>query len=275
MAKYLFFALFCFGLLLCAPASATVYSTEFIANGDFSEGLAGWDCYLAYDLSDENGQACPDSIIKQEDDIYYIDMSSSEYHYVVLMQDIIVPSDIGKLTGSFDYLFDTTNITGDSYFQFKLSNTDTDKELVSEVYNFQSGSLGTWTGYEKNLNAYAGQTLQVMYIIYNDSIQESTSALVKNISMFGKSYPSLRGVVKERNNETGQIKKIKGAKVRLRTPGNTLLWKGKTKKKGKFTAKNVRGYKKKARIIIRHKGEKKVFRRKIKWGVEYKYIFWI
>ncbi|MFH1537124.1 MAG: hypothetical protein ABID45_03990 [Patescibacteria group bacterium] len=241
-------------------AQAAIYNYNLIQNGDFENGLDRW------------AASCSSSDLKNDlpyEGDYYLslgDYNASE----AIAQNIDLPVDGGKIQLSFYLDFnteDTTDQQGEDYLKVQVQDVYTGEYYINDPFYPSDGETWGWSRQSYDLTSAKGNNVDVRFIINNDNTL-LTYADLDNIKVQTKSYSVLRGTVKNSNG-----KKLKGATVKIKSVKGKLLWSGKTNSQGKFTAGDLKGLSKKAKIIVKKSGFSKVFRKKLKWGDSYQYKF--
>lgn len=263
-------------LILSIPyaADAKIINKNIITNGGFEnvETLTDdWDCYIKYSAYSSSCIILSGYDDEQKTGEYYFRvgsaLSNGGYVYNHIAQGTIIPKRAEKSTLRFDYQWhtlDPKSSRGDDMFYVQLniaipySDTIVKREIIQLHTN--SESFEEWTSFSYDLSEYAGYYVYPMFVVVNNSDLVS-SAYIDNVQLRVKSRSTLKGTVKDTN---GNI--ITGAKVRVFGPKGKRVFKGKTGKKGKFKATELKGKKKKYTVKIIHDDKTYTFKRRVKWG---------
>ncbi|MDP3970897.1 MAG: carboxypeptidase-like regulatory domain-containing protein [bacterium] len=250
------------GLFLAGPSYAAVYNYDLIGDGNFENGLNSWVC------SCEGSDLKYNPVYAYKGDYY---LSLGNYNgSEIIAKNVTLPDYVIKLDLSFYYNFNTEDNTGwqgEDYFNIQVQDVYTNEYYINDSFYPSDSETAGWTRQSYDLSSLKGKFVAVRFTINNDN-NLLTYVDLDNIKLQAKSYSIIRGTVK---NSNGDI--LPGATVKIKTVKGKILWSGTTNAKGKFRAKNLKGLNKKAKIIIKESGSRKVFRRKLKWGNFYSYKF--
>jgi len=246
---------FCLFLLCAFSVKAEVYNRDIIVNGDFEDELNSWDCINC----------------NEDDNIAYDGYS----HYLSLgnlnaeeeaYQTVTVAADAARAHYEFSYDFYTEDSADNDYFTYFVRNHDTQEMYIRETVYPSSGE--TWDLPSYSLKAYAGQTLEVGFIVNNDD-DNLTYVQIDNAALTEKSPARLKARIISR-----QYNRVANAKVVIRKHDGRKVWSGYTNNKGIIIAEDLSAdnYHKTA-IVITKNGHRKVYRRYIEWGESYNKIF--
>ncbi len=204
-----------------SPKSATaeVYSTELITNGDFFAGLTGWTGSNIDAANNLEDQYPISGLFLTLGQIAETESAS---------QTVTVPAGAGAASLTFYYRFYGSTDTSD-YFRISVNDT-----IITMMAN--TDAVTAWAEYTLDLSAYRGQEIAVKFLVYNNA-DKLSFADVDLVSLMAESYPELTGIVKNRKGQ-----RLRNAIVTIRTAKtNKKVWTGTTNKKGKFLVDELAG----------------------------------
>ncbi|OGY87167.1 MAG: hypothetical protein A2233_03490 [Candidatus Kerfeldbacteria bacterium RIFOXYA2_FULL_38_24] len=244
-------------MLIALPTFGTeIYNHDLVNNGNFENELDDWSC----------------SNCNEDTNIIYDDYYSTHYlllgglnAYQEAKQAITITPDAGKVTLSFDCDFITTDNINTDYFTFTLQDEATNESYIKDT--IYPSDETEYCQQDYTITQYAGKTLEVIFGVNNDA-NKLTTAKIDNVVMTEKSYSKLTGRVLDDN-----YNKIKKAKVTIKKDNGTILWTGKTNKKGLFIATHLATNYTRLRIIVKKGNLKKTFHTYVEWGTNYNKVY--
>ncbi|MFA5995498.1 MAG: carboxypeptidase-like regulatory domain-containing protein [Patescibacteria group bacterium] len=246
------------GLLSALPvlATDTIYNHDIVNNGNFENELDSWTC----DNCNED-----DNIVYDEDySTHYLRLGSAN-ETEEAKQTVTLAADVGNVELSYDCDFHSTDTTAMDNYYFSLQDHTTHTTYLSDIVYPTDDVENCLQSYD--LTQYAGKTLDLVFGVNNDETN-TTTVSIDNVVVTEKSYSQLTGRVLD-----AEYNKIKKAKVTIKKDDGTLLWTGKTDKKGLFTATHLAADDYKLHVIVK-KGElKKTFHTYVEWGTSYNKIY--
>lgn len=251
----LFSCSFCLFLFSAYCVKAEVFNRDIIVNGDFEDELNSWQCVncneddnIAYDgyshlLSLGN--------LNEEQEAYQV---------------VTIAADAVRAKYEFTYNFYTADAADNDYFTYFVRNHDTQEMYIRETIYPSAGE--SWDIPTYSLKDYAGQTLEVGFIVNNDD-DNLTYVQIDDVSLVEKSPARLKARIINQD-----YNRVESAKVVIRKHDGRKVWSGYTNNKGIIVAENLHAddYHKIA-IVISKNGHRKVYRRYIEWGESYHKIF--
>lgn len=251
----LFSCSFCLFLFCAFSVKAEVFNRDIIVNGDFEDEINSWNCINCNedDSIVYNGYSHLLSLgnLNEEEEAY---------------QTITIASDAARAKYEFTYDFYTEDSADNDYFTYFIRNHDSQEIYIRETIYPSTGT--TWDMPSHSLKEYAGQTLDVGFIISNDD-ENLTYVQIDRATLIEKSPARLKARIINK-----QYNRVADAKVVIRKHDGRKIWSGHTNDKGIFIAESLSADNyHKTTIIIKKNNHRKVYKRYIEWGESYNKIF--